>query len=69
MNFINKGVAVKNTLMAVFLGVACFVMAAKKPNIIVIFTDDQGFANYGLNGKDLKPEGEWLVVPGYRLDI
>jgi len=27
------------------------------------------FANYGLDGKDLKPTGEWMDVPGYRLDI
>jgi len=27
------------------------------------------YANYGLDGKDLKSPGEWMDVPGYRLDI
>ncbi len=27
------------------------------------------FANYDLDGKDLKSSGEWMNVPGYRLDI
>ncbi|RKX44940.1 MAG: sulfatase [Verrucomicrobia bacterium] len=27
------------------------------------------YANYGLDGKDLKSSGEWMDVPGYRLDI
>jgi len=27
------------------------------------------YANYGLDGKDLKFPGEWMDVPGYRLDI
>ena len=27
------------------------------------------YANYGLDGKDLKSSGEWVDIPGYRLDV
>jgi arylsulfatase A-like enzyme len=45
----------KQILLGIILAAACFA-DAKKPNIIVIYTDDHGYADLGINGqaKDVK---------------
>ncbi len=40
----------KYALMALLLSLVCPANAANKPNVIVIFTDDQGYADLGGNG-------------------
>ena len=47
----------KQILMAAGWVAICAAQAAEKPNVIVIFTDDQGFADMGVHGqaKDIKP--------------
>jgi len=41
----------KRTLIVLLLSATCVAHAAKSPNIIVIFTDDQGFADIGIHGQ------------------
>ncbi len=41
----------KYALILSLLSIVCTANAASKPNVIVIFTDDQGYADLGLNGQ------------------
>jgi arylsulfatase A-like enzyme len=58
------------TLAGAFFFASCMVVfAAKKPNVIVVFTDDQGYADIGANGqlKDIKtPHIDALAAAGVR---
>lgn len=57
----------KRILMGLLLCSACMANAAKKPNVIVIYTDDHGYADLGINGqvKDVKtPQLDQLARDG-----
>ena len=57
----------KRILMGLLLCTACMANAAKKPNVIVIYTDDHGYADLGINGqaKDVKtPQLDQLARDG-----
>jgi len=40
----------KRALIVLRLSAICALYVAKKPNIIVIFTDDHGYADVGIHG-------------------
>jgi len=51
------------------LCVPCFANAALKPNILFILSDDQGWADVGWHGKDIKtPNLDALAARGARLE-
>lgn len=55
-------------LFALLLGLAAPSYAAKKPNILIIFTDDQGYADFGCYGnkKNKTPRMDRLAKEGTR---
>ncbi|REL28268.1 N-acetylgalactosamine 6-sulfate sulfatase [Thalassotalea euphylliae] len=57
-----------SVVLAVFSGFVCSATAQEKPNLIVILTDDQGYADVGFNGsKDIRtPNIDRLAQSGAR---
>ena len=43
----------KNITLILCLLLACSVQAAKRPNVIVIMSDDQGVGDYGFMGNSI----------------
>ena len=60
----------KNTLLFIFTFIGSLIYSQDKPNIIVIFTDDHGYADIGANGyaEDVKtPNIDLLAKNGVRM--